>query len=111
MSNTTRFIALEKISDNKYKTKNNVVFNVVQSPDNLNVLSWENSPVVAMTSQPLNRCRIRNIDGLLCLVIDDKNYENCNYNRSLLSYHYSDDMIIQQDHLLNEALKPDLLNL
>ena len=110
MSNTTRFIALEKISDNKYKTKNNVVFNVVQSPDKLNVLSWENSPVVAMTSQPLNRCRITDIDGLLCLVIDDKNYENCNYNRSLLA-NRPDEMIIQQDHLLNEALKPDLLNL
>jgi len=110
MSNTTRFIALEKISDNKYKTKNNVVFNVVQSPDNLNVLSWENSPVVAMTSQPINRCRIREIDGLLCLVIDNYDYDNSNYNRSLLAGR-PDEMIVQQDHLLNEALKPDLLNL
>lgn len=110
MSNNTRFIALEKISDNKYKTKNNVIFNVVQSPDNLNVLSWENSPVVAMTSQPLNRCRIRNIDGLLCLVIDNYDYENCNYNRSLLAGR-DDEMIVQNDHLLNEALEPDLLNL
>lgn len=110
MSNTTRFIALEKISDNKYKTKNNVVFNVVQSPDKLNVLSWENSPVVAMTSQPINRCRIREIDGLLCLVIDNYDYDNSNYNRSLLA-NRPDEMIVQQDHLLNEALKPDLLNL
>jgi hypothetical protein len=110
MSNNTRFIALEKINDNKYKTKNNVVFNVVQSPDNLNVLSWENSPVVAMTSQPLNRCRIREIDGLLCLVIDNYDYENSNYNRSLLSGR-NDEMIVQNDYLLNEALKPDLLNL
>jgi len=109
-TNITKFISLQKINENEYKTKNDVIINIVEN-EGLKSINWKNSPVNAITSQPLNRCRITNMSGIgYCLVIDNVFYDNNKNNRELLA-NKNDEMIIQYDYLFHEAIKPDLLNL
>lgn len=110
MEEKVKFIALEKIGDNKYKTKSNVILNIVKSPDGLKIVNWENSKVKGITSQPLSRCKISDLAGILCLSVDHRFYDNNKKNRKILAG-IENELVVQYDFLLDEALKPDLLNL